>query len=147
MRAPRCLVAFVLLLPLGAACERTVPGVLTLAPAGMHATDNCVAQPDGTLTMPPGSQADAVAYVDAGTVTISVTAKASVNEPPALLELWFAGDRIGILSVERTESQPFVFHGRARRSGPTALRLAYPQPAAGHGNAALAVEKVVITQP
>jgi hypothetical protein len=138
-RSPSVLV---IVLAVGA-CTRPIPGVLTLAPAGMHTTGACTPRPDGTLTMQAGAAAESVVYVDAGPVTLTVTAKASVVENPPVVELWLAGTSIGTASVQSTENHAYPFHGQARASGPTAVRMVF----SGTSAAALDVEKIVITEP
>ncbi len=134
-------------LALLAACTRPVPGVLTLAPAGMRKTGACTAHPDGTLSMQAGAAVDSVIYVDAGTVTITVTAAIASGDQPAPIEVWLAAHRIGGARVESTELQPYPFHAEARTSGPTALRLTFVDQPGGSAAGTVHVEKVVITEP
>ena len=131
------------------ACRRPPAGVLTLAPAGMHTTGACTAAADGTLTMARGATADSTIYVDAGAVTITVTAAPSSVDDHPQLELWLAGERIGAVALESTEAQAVRFSAQARTSSPTALHLAYVTEAGQSDRPApaLHVEKVVITQP
>jgi hypothetical protein len=115
----------------------------------MHTTGACTAAADGTLTMARGATADSTIYVDAGAVTITVTAApTSVDDHPQI-ELWLAGERIGAVALESSEAQAVGFSAQARSSGPTALRLAYVTEAeqSDRPAAALHLEKVVITQP
>jgi hypothetical protein len=115
----------------------------------MHTTGACEAQADGTLTMPPGATADSIVYVDAGAVTITVTAAPSSLEHQPRIEMWFAGEKVGAVALESTESGPLPFHVQAHASGPTELRLGFlveAGPGDGLGPT-LHVEKVVITQP
>jgi hypothetical protein len=129
------------------ACTRPVPGVLTLAPAGMRTTGSCTANPDGTLTMSPGGVADSEVYVDAGDVTVTVTAKTSAADQPASMDVWFGGSCIGTTRVQSTDFAPFPFRARARASGPAAIRIAFAGTSDAPGNAVLHLEKIVITQP
>lgn len=131
------------------ACSQPVPGVLTLAPAGMRLSGTCTPHPDGTLTMAANASAESEAYVDAGTVTITVTAATSVTDHPMLIELWFAGTSIGSQGVPSTERVAIPFHARTRASGPVAIRLIAHDDSAGGtaGAATLNVEKIVITEP
>ena len=144
--------ALLLLLLLGA-CSHPMPGVLTLAPAGMRTTGACVSHPDGTLTMPSGSTADSPVYVDAGGVTITITAQASSATPPSRIEVWFAGTSIGSARLETTEVRPLAFHVHAGADGPTTLRIGYRTDAEADAEASAEVpptvhlEKVVITEP
>lgn len=140
--------ALLLLLLLGA-CAHPLPGVLTLAPAGMHTTGACVPHPDGTLTMPSGSTADSPVYVDAGGVTVTITAQASSATPPSHIEVWFAGTSIGSARLETTELRPLTFHVHAGADGPTTLRVGYRTDAEASADVPPTVhlEKVVITEP
>lgn len=98
--------------------------------------------------MTAGSTADSEVYVDGGDVTVTVTANTSAAEHPALLDVRVAGSSIGTARVESIEPAPFPFHGRARASGPIALRIAFSQqPGSSDATDALHVEKIVITQP
>jgi hypothetical protein len=124
-------------------CTRPIPGILTLAPAGMHTTGTCTPHPDGTLTMQAGAAAESVVYVDAGTVTITVTAKAGAAESPPVVDVWLAGTSIGTAQIQSTEDHAYPFHGQAHASGPTAIRILFT----GTSAAALEVEKIVITEP
>ncbi len=130
-------------------CNQPVPGVLTLAPAGMRTTGACVSQRDGTLIMPAGATASAVVYVDAGTVTITVTGTPSSLAHPSQVELWVAGDRVGTLPLQEATAQALPFKIHARNSGPTALRIVYVAADTTGGETAptLHLEKVVITEP
>jgi hypothetical protein len=115
----------------------------------MHTTGACTAAADGTLTMDLGATADSTIYVDAGAVTITVTAAPSSVDDHPQIQLWLAGERIGAVALESTEPQAVRFSAQAHASGPTALRLAYVTEA-GRGDRpapTLHVEKVVITQP
>jgi hypothetical protein len=134
---------------LASACSQPVPGVLTLAPAGMRLSGTCTPHPDGTLTMAADAIAESEAYVDAGTVTITVTAATSTTDHPMSVELWFAGTSIGSHRVPSTERIAIPFHGRTRASGPVAIRLLAhdDSPGGTAGAATLNVEKVVITEP
>jgi hypothetical protein len=144
--------ALLLLLLLGA-CSHSLPGVLTLAPAGMRTTGACVSHPDGTLTMPSGSTADSPVYVDAGGVTITITAQASSATPPSRIEVWFADASIGNARLETTEVRSLAFHAHAGADGPTTLRIGYRTDAEADAEASAEVsptvhlEKVVITEP
>jgi hypothetical protein len=109
----------------------------------MHLTGTCTPHPDGTLTMQAGAVAESVVYVDAGPVTLTVTAKAGAVENPPVVELWLAGTSIGTAPIQSTENQAHPFHGQARASGPTAVRIVF----SGTSAAALEVEKIVITEP
>src|SRR2546428_14156197 len=100
------IVAVAVILACGA-CTHPVPGVLTLAPAGMHTTGSCVPHPDGTLSMPAGATADSTVYVDAGGATITVTAKAGAAVDPPLIEVWFAGNRVGSTRVQSAAARAF----------------------------------------
>jgi hypothetical protein len=115
----------------------------------MHTTGNCTAAADGTLTMARGATADSTIYVDAGAVTITVTAAPSSVDDHPQIGLWLAGERIGAVALESTEAQAVRFSARAPTSGPTALRLAYVTEAgpSRQPTPTLHVEKVVITQP
>lgn len=115
----------------------------------MHTTGACTAAADGTLTMGRGATADSTIYVDAGAVTITVTAAPSSVDDHPQIELWLAGERIGAVALESTEAQAVRFSAQARTSSPTALRLAYVAEAGQSDRPAppLHVEKVVITQP
>lgn len=130
-------------------CSQRSPGVLTLAPAGMRTTGACVSEPDGTLSMPAGATVSAVAYMDAGAVTITVTGTASSLAHHPEVELWVAGDRVATLPLQSTAAQALPFHVRAQSSGPTALRIAYvtDNSTAGEAVPTLHLEKVVITEP
>ncbi len=132
-----------------AACRPPSAGVLTLAPAGMHTTAACVAQPDGTLTMPPRASADSMAYVDAGTVTITVTAAPSSLQQRPQIEVWLADAKVGTAMLQSAGSQSIPFHARARASAVTSVRLVYLTDAGDGESTAptLHVEKVVIRQP
>lgn len=132
-----------------AACNRPVAGVLTLAPGSMRTTESCTAHPDGTLTMPAGATASSEVYVDAGDVTVTVTAKVASGDHPPLMDVWFAGSSIGTTRVQSTAAAPFPFHARARASGPVAIRIAFSEEAGGNAatDAMLHLDKVVITQP
>jgi hypothetical protein len=131
------------------ACRHPPVGVLTLAPAGMHTTGTCSAQPDGTLTMSPGASADSTIYVEAGAVTIAVTAAPSSLENHPQIEMWLADEKIGAATLESTEAQAVPFHMQARASGLTGVRLVYlAETSQGDEPApALHLEKVVITEP
>jgi hypothetical protein len=131
------------------ACRRPPAGVLTLAPTGMHTTGACTAAADGTLAMAPGASADSTIYVDAGAVTVTVTAAPSSVDDHPQMELWLAGEKIGAVTPESTEDRAVRFSAQARTSGPTALRLAYVTEAGQSDRPApaLHVKKVVITQP
>ena len=137
--------SFAILLLLSA-CTRPVPGVLTLAPAGMRTTGTCTPHPDGTLTMSAGAAVESVAYVDAGAVTITVTAQSSSSESAASMELWFDGASVGTVRVQSTEATPFPFHVQARAGGPTAVRVVFADPS-GSISTTLRLQKVVITEP
>jgi hypothetical protein len=128
------------------ACARPQPGVLTLAPAGMHASAGCIANRDGTLDMPDAATADSVVYADAGPVTIAITA-AAVAGTPVSLALWFAGDKVGTTQAQPGAPQRFPFHLQVGSTGPTALRVAASGDASGQAAALLHVEKIVITEP
>lgn len=143
--ARRVLIAAVLLV--SACTQPPVPGVLTLAPAGMRISGNATPHPDGTLTMADACAAEAEVYVDAGTVTITVTASASTADRPTSIELWFAGSSIGSQPVPSGARTAVPFHARAHSSGPFALRLLAHAVGGDPGAAALEVEKVVITEP
>jgi hypothetical protein len=131
------------------ACTRPVPGVLTLAPAGMRTTGACVPHPDGTLSLPVGATADSTVYVDAGDVTITVTAKAASDTYLPVLEVWFAGSILGSMRVPLPTLQPLRFHAHARSSGPTALRitLANPPDVPAPAGPVVDVAMIVITEP
>jgi len=133
---------------LGLACTRPVPGILTLAPAGMRLTGTTTPHADGTLAMSVEATAAAAVYVDAGAVTITVTAKTAADDQPVLIAVWLAGTRIGTERVQKATAASFAFHGQARSSGPTPLqiRCSADGTAASPGNA-LEVQKVVVTQP
>jgi hypothetical protein len=115
----------------------------------MHTTGTCTAAADGTLTMARGATANSMIYVDAGAVTITVTAAPSSVDDHPRIELWLAGERIGAVALESTEAQAVRFSAQARTSSPTALRLTYLTEAGQSDQPApvLHVEKVVITQP
>jgi len=132
-----------------ASCTHPPPGVLTLAPAGMRTAGTCSAHPDGTLSMGAAATADATVYVDAGPVTITVTANAVSTARAAAVEVWFAGATVGRMRVSATEARPYAFHAQPRASGPTALRIGVSsEPEAAAATAALVdVAKVVITEP
>jgi len=138
-----------IVLLLFAACTHPPPGVLTLAPAGMRTTGSCVTHPDGTLRMPADTTADSTVYVDAGTVSITVTAKAESTEHTPVVEVWLAGNTLGRARVSSTESQPFPFHAQARTSGPTALRISVSSESASPASSQAVVDlgKIVITEP
>lgn len=130
---------------LSAGCTRPPAGVLTLAPAGMRTTGACTAKVDGTLTMTGAATAESVAYVDAGPVTITVTAQSLSAEAPAPMELWFDGAKVGSFQVSAAAPNAFPFHVDARDSGPTALRINLA--AANNSPAAVLLQKIVITEP
>ena len=146
----RLTAAALLLLAVGciAGCRAPAAGVLTLAPAGMHTTGACSAQPDGTLIMAVGGSAEATAYVDAGPVTITVTV-AAASLRPARIEVWLAATTAGTAVLESSQPQALTFHTRARASGPASLRLTYGTEWADRGESAptIHVEKIVVTQP
>ena len=129
------------------ACTQPVAGVLTLAPAGMRLGGTCTRHADGTLTMAAGASAESDVYVDAGTVTITVTAAASTLDQPTSIEVWFAGASLGSQPVPSAERTAIRFHARARTSGPVAIRLVVHATAPGSTAASptLEVEKIVIT--
>jgi len=131
------------------ACTQPGPGVLTLAPAGMRLGGTCTPHPDGTLTMAADASAESDVYVDAGTVTITVTAATGTPRQSMSLELWFGGTSIGSQSVGSIELTAIPFHARTRASGPVAIRLVAHEHSAGSAaaSAMLDVEKVVITEP
>src|SRR6266481_2816681 len=107
------------------ACTRPVPGVLTLAPAGMRTTGTCTPHPDGTLTMQAGAAAESVVYVDTGTVTITVTAKAGAADNPPVVDVWLAGSSLGSAQIQSTEHHAYPFHALTHASGPTAIRVLF----------------------
>jgi len=130
------------------ACTQPVPGVLTLAPAGMRISGTNTPRPDGTLAMAADCIAESEVYVDAGTVTITVTASASMPDHALTLELWFAGTSVGSRRVQSTDPTALAFHSRASASGPVAIRLVvHADPPGSTAAGMLEVEKVVITEP
>lgn len=129
------------------ACTQPVPGVLTLAPAGMRTTGTCTPHPNGTLTMAAPATAESEVYVDAGRVTVTVTAASADPDQPLSIELSFAGTNIGTSRVQTSQPTAFPFHAQMRASGPVAIRLAVRNDAPAPSPAMLDVEKVVITQP
>jgi len=143
---PACRVLIVAVLCVSA-CTQPVPGVLTLAPAGMRISGTATPHPDGTLAMTDGCTAESEVYADAGTVTITITASASVPDRPASVEVWFAGTSIGSQPVPAGTRTAIAFHARSHSSGPFALRLVAHAAGADPGAAAVEVEKVVITEP
>ncbi len=148
--APSCLWLALMAAALAAcACNQPSPGVLTLAPAGLSTTGACTKQPDGTLIMPAGATASAVVYVDAGAVTITITASAASLAHRPQVELWVAGDRVGTLALEGTAAQALPFHVHTHSSAPTALRIVYrtADDAGDEPPPTLHLEKVVVTEP
>src|SRR5579862_6320648 len=132
----------VALLAVGA-CTQPMPGVLTLAPAGMRITGIATPRLDGTLMMADGCTAEAEMFVDAGTATITVTAAAAAADRAATLELWFAGSSIGSQAVPPGARTALAFHARAPTSGPFALRLVAHAAGGDPSAVAVDVEKVV----
>jgi len=129
-------------------CTRPVPGVLTLAPAGMTLQGTTQAQADGSLLMDPGATAESTVYVDAGGVSITITAEAAAVGRSSDLTLWFAGGAVGTVHVQGSHPQQFPFQVHARASGPTALRIVIPPPAGAEANGpAVHVQKIVVTEP
>jgi hypothetical protein len=97
--------------------------------------------------MSAGATADSVVYVDAGAVTIAVTAKVSAAERPLSVEIWFDGRSVGSTQVQSTSAQPLRFNAQVRKSGPKALRIAVRSASGATPADAIDVEKIVITQP
>jgi type 1 fimbria pilin len=145
-QARRLLIPAVLLV---SACTGPVPGVLTLAPAGMRLSGTCTPHADGTLAMAGDCSAESAIYVDAGTVTITVTAAATSATHPLSIGLWLGGTNLGTHRVESTDRVAMPFHGRASASGPLPLQLLVhaDTPSAAAPAPTLTVEKVVVTEP
>jgi len=97
--------------------------------------------------MSAGATADSVVYTDAGAVSVTVTAKVSAAERPLSVEIWFGGESIGSTQVQDTVAQALRFRTRARKSGPKALRLTVRSANNTAPADAIAVEKIVVTQP
>lgn len=96
--------------------------------------------------MSAGATAQSVAYVDAGPITITVSAQASPPESVAPMEVWFDGTKVGAVQVPGTTLTALPFHVEARASGPTALRIVFTA-AADKTNTTLQLQKVVVTEP
>ncbi len=78
------------------ACQPRVSsvGVLTLAPAGMRASEGCTVGEDKTsLEMPVGGRAMTVAYAPKGTIRAGVAGRSLVNEEIELV-VYFDAQRV-----------------------------------------------------
>ena len=136
----------VMLLIILQGCSQPSSGVLTLAPAGMRFSEGCMPNDDGTLEMPAGSSAEQIAYFEAGTGTVTLTARLLGAAQPVVLHFFFEGDPMGTVDLTGTEDISQAFRVSVARSGPHSMRLEV----AGRPNAGVRsvhFEKLVSTQP
>lgn len=134
------------------ACQASVApvGTLTLAPAGMRASDGCVVAEDKTsLMMPVGGRAMTVTYVPKGKVRAAVMGR-SLGKSEIELVVFFDGERVAKRKVDPgtvlAKDGAFWFTVEVGASAPHSWEIeVHGEREAGEQRPVFQFEKLVIT--